>query len=207
MSAERLKNISRINAFYKKGNFESVIKESKSLIISELKSRKLLYIIALAYDQAALKKKGRLMNEMQKKAKKYAHKIIKNFPKWDKGYFVAGLISQHSGSASAAVKFYKKAQKINPNNPSYYLSLGNGYRAMKNYRLAKLYYKKVLKIKSIRHLACINLVSLYEEINKKNLIREYAKQSVRILKNKKDIFSQSQMLRMKKIIKSTVPAV
>lgn len=196
--------LSKIKSHYQNSDFESVLKEIKVFDINKIKSEEVLYIIALAYDQTALKKDKRMMESMQKLAKKYASVIIKKFPSWDKGYFVMGLVLQHSGSVKMALKFYKKAQQKNPKNTSYYLSLGNGHRAIKNYNLAQYWYKKALKIKNIEHLASVNLVSLYEETREKNLITKYAKKSLELLKNKKDHFSKNQKERMKNILNSKV---
>lgn len=193
--------INKIKFFYKKSDFQSVFRESKVLDIGKIESKNILYIIALAHDQVALKKDERAMEIMQKQAKKYASIIIKKFPHWDKGYFVMGLILQHSGNVKMALKFYKKAQRINSKNTAYRLSLGNGYRAIKNYKLAQYWYGKALEIKSIRHLASVNLVSLYQEIGDKNLIKEYTEKSLKLLKNKKDSFSINQKERMKNILK------
>lgn len=196
------KNIlNKVKFHYKNSNFESVIKEVSVLDTDDIKSKNDLYITALAYDQVALKKDRRTMRDMQRLAKKYASMIIKKFPSWGKGYFVMGLILQHSNKTSLALNFYKKAQQKNPKNTSYYLSIGNGFRAIKNYKLAQYWYEKALKIKNIKHLASINLVSLYEEIKKENLVVKYAQKSLKLMKNKKDQFSINQKERMKNILK------
>lgn len=191
----------KIKSHYKNSDFESVLKEVSMLGIGEIKSKKDLYITALAYDQVALKKDKHTMKSMQRLAKKYASIIIKKFPSWDKGYFVMGLVLQHSNKASLALNFYKKAQQKNLKNISYYLSLGNGHRAIKNYKSAQYWYEKALKIKNIRHLASVNLVSLYEEIKKENLVIKYAQKSLELMGNKKDQFSVNQRERMKNILK------
>lgn len=193
--------INKIESYYKTGDLKSVVRESKKININKIESKDILYIVALAHDQTALKENKTAMIEMQRLAKKYASIIIKKFPSWDKGYFVMGIILQHSGKAKIALKFYENAQKINPKNASYYLSLGNGYRAIKNYKVAEYWYKKALKIKDIKHLGSVNLVSLYEETGNKKLITKYAKKSLELLKNKEDRFSMSQKERMENITK------
>ena len=193
--------MNKIKSHYKNSDFESILKETKVLDMSKTESKEILYIIALAHDQIALKKDKCAMKSMQKLAKKYASIITKKFPFWDKGYFVMGLVLQHSGDTKKALNFYKKAQQKNPKNISYYLSLGNGYRAIKNYKLAQYWYEKALKTENIRHLASVNLVSLYEEMGKEKSVIKYAKKSLRLLKNKKDQFSINQKERMKKILK------
>lgn len=190
----------KIKSYYKNSDFESVLKEVDMLGIDNIKSKKALYITAMAYDQVALKKGRHTMKSMQGLAKKYASLIIEKFPSWDKGYFVMGLVLQHSNKTGLALNFYKKAQQKNPKNTSFYLSLGNGYRAIKNYKLAQYWYEKALKIKNIKHLASINLVSLYEEMEKENLVIEYAKKSLELIRNKKDQFSINQKERMRKIL-------
>ncbi|MEK7551352.1 MAG: hypothetical protein AAB532_02030 [Patescibacteria group bacterium] len=191
----------KIKFYYKNSDFKSVLKEVSILNIGEIKSKETLYMITLAYDQVALKKNKRTMKSMQRLAKKYASIIIKRFPSWDKGYFVMGLVLQHSNKAGLALNFYKKAQQKNLKNTLYYLSLGNGHRAIKNYKLSQYWYEKALKIKKIRHLASVNLVSLYEEMNEEDLVKKYAKKSLGLLKNKKDPFSINQKERMRKILK------
>jgi len=201
MSKKKTAYINKIKSYYKKNDFESILQKSKTSDIYKIQSKEVLYIIALSYDQTALKKDACTMKSMQNLAKKYTSIIIKKFPHWDKGYFVMGLILQHSNHPIRALKFYKKAQQKNPKNTSYYLSLGNGYRAIKNYKLAEYYYKKALKMNDIRHLASINLVSLYEEMKERKMITKYTKQSLELLKNKKDQFSKNQKKRMKNILK------
>lgn len=200
---EKTHNIDKeIRSLYKKNNFKAILDEVKLTDTKHIQSKEILFIIALAYDQTALKEKRLEMKKNQKIAKNYASIITKRFPSWDKGYFVKGLILQHSGNIREALRAYKQAWSINPNNTSYYLSLGNGYRASKNYKMAEHWYKKAIKIKKIKHLAYVNLVSLYEEIEKQNLVLKYAKETLKLLKNKKDKFSLNQKDRMINIIQN-----
>lgn len=197
-----LEKIKKIEAYYEHGDFESIVAESKGIIVGEIKAKKILYVLAIAHDQIAIKKNVATMRRMQKIAETYAEILIVEFPLWDKGHFIMGVILQHSGDAEKAIKFYKKALLLNPKNSSYLLSLGNGFRAAKNFKRAQFWYKKALKIKNIKHLAAVNLVSLYEELGNKKMIKKYATESLKFLKNKTDSFSKIQKERMDRILSS-----
>lgn len=85
---------------------------------------------------------------------------------------LASLTYLHSGDSIRAIEYAKSAHK-NDKSPSTLITLGNAYRANKDFALAISAFEKAIHNESIT--SEINLFELYKELDKKDQAQEIAR--------------------------------
>lgn len=159
----------KIYTDYKNKNFLSVIQFAENIVLQDIEDFEILNLIGMAYDQQALLEQHEVrVAQLQSEAIKIAKMMQDRWPQQAKGYRLLGLVSQHQGNSLQAVEFYKNAYELNPEDPTIFLSLGNGYRANKQYDLAEMWYEKALAIENLKPYALQNLAALKEEVLQSN---------------------------------------
>jgi tetratricopeptide (TPR) repeat protein len=84
--------------------------------------------------------------ETRLNAEKFANKVIESQPESADSYYLMGKIERIRGSASKAIKYFKKAYNINPDNADVLLFLGNAYGVHAGRTsIAKKMYKRLFE--------------------------------------------------------------
>ncbi len=97
-----------------------------------------------------------------RQAEKLLIEITRKYPNFSGPYANLGIIYARDGRDSEAEKQYKKAIKLNKNNPLLYNQLGILYRQNGHFNKAESAYKKALKLDENYANAHINLGILYD---------------------------------------------
>jgi tetratricopeptide (TPR) repeat protein len=199
------KIIEKLNNYFKDGNYKEAIYYGETKL-KEIKDKDLINKInlklGLIFDQYALSFDNKGKEIIQNKALK----CLKKGCKLDKFKCFRGiaLIYHHQNKLNKALKYYKKAHKIKPENiKDYYNSLANIYQRMglsKNKRkyllLAKDYYKKSLDLSEDEDLTLIpiaNLAILNNHLNNIKESKKYANKALNILNKSKKTYTKKDM--------------
>lgn len=97
-----------------------------------------------------------------RKAEKLFIEMTQKYPNFAGPYANLGIIYARDGRDNDAEKQYKKAIKLNKNNPLVYNQLGILYRESGRFRKAESAYKKALKLDESYANAHLNLGILYD---------------------------------------------
>lgn len=137
---------------------------------------------------------------MQKRAILIAKLIQKKWPKNPKGYRLLGLVYQHQDKTKRALRLYKKAHQLSPNDKSHCLYLGNIYQANNQYTLAEKWYLRAAKYKDLQIFVYFNLTFLYQKIGDMAKATICAKKTLKLIREnkKREVFSVEQ----RKLIKT-----
>jgi tetratricopeptide (TPR) repeat protein len=183
----------KLNKFYQNRELNKAINLGKTLLNKNLPPDKMgnvLEILGRSLDQLAISEKNKLKKrEIQKKALKYFKQLKKtdNF----KAYRGIGTIYHHQNNFKEAIKLYKKALEINPENTMIYNDLGNAYQRawmlekdQNNFDKAINFYNQALeksKNKELKISPLINIALINNKAGKKDKAKKYAEESLKII--------------------------
>jgi len=100
------------------------------------------------------------------------NKILLLDPKNDEALHLLGVIAAQIGDFKQAVEKIDAAIKINPNDPSYYLNIGNALFSLKDYKTALSNFEKAIKLKENYAQAYSNRGNTFKEMGRLDLALE-----------------------------------
>ncbi len=168
----------------RKRDFKRAVALGRKLIEEKcLNSPEEIKLYGFSLDQLALKAKSpATARKLRQEAEVIFRKLSRYGGKEKDAYLGLGTLNLHRNNLKGALKFFQKAAKIVPKDPSAQISLGNVRRAIKMYRRAIAHYKKALGYKETKLPAIVNITLTFRDAGSTREASFWAKKGLEEMK-------------------------